>query len=1184
MTIDDKPSPALEANPPTDSSRAARVSAFAETRAEKSLAGFESHLSNRDRATLDELNAFDPRLAGLFRVGLELLPRLSEPGVPYLVAHAGREIANGVERILAGEAQPSSGEAETDGGEVEGNRIRIGAILGLPPDHELVRMWFRERRVFSNSCHFDANPLPDRLREAFENFAELLFGRVGPYFDTHAELDALLRIERPTRAHVEMAARLLLRPQQRHHFFSALANPLWLEPLASSGQFASPPDRDVKADGSWSPRAWPQGQYLTRLASTHPDAVARVLSQIPGANSNPAVWNAVMSAALAMPARIAASLVPSIQGALKHDSGFTLAHEAARVVQHLAQGGEQAAFDLADALLWFVKLKRPEQSEPAGSTGPSPAAIRRQDTAWLLPRLNDWDLREFIERAVPSLEGLDPVATCALLAPKLRRAVFLMDSVLPEEVRGDGTARWCKRVTTSSTSKDVRAALACALAAVASRAAPVGQEQARSVFALLKCDGEIFERLRWTVLASAGTFLQAELDSVIGSDRLVAPPFGAAEAAALLRAQFSHASTDARRLFTYALERGPTPEALQRTIAFRRERLDQQGSTTDTLPELEMGAVVNDWRARRLRWFHDLIPPELQAMATAAGVSPAVPSAERQDLDELGWHTATGGERIRDATLRTAAELDAAEAADTARLLREWTGPDESFGRGPSRSGLEEALTEFAEANPAKALEVAAYFSGQPIPLNYLAALLAGVQAAVRSREIPWKEALVVVQSAVTLASDRELAQEERRSWRNPGRATIATALQVLREACRTSKLPLALAADAWAFVRHALRSPAVWHEEAAEDPERFGDVLDASLNSLSGAAVQTLLEFALWHYRETVRERGESVADEPHVDEIEVRLAPLLSEIIEHDGTAAQRARAMLGGYVPQVYLLAPAWATANENALFANGATTPLLNPVWGAYLARGGFFDAVFTRLRAWYVSAADATAEAGDSLSAERRWAPSRGLADHVLIAIVRGLAQLGDSDSLVERTFSCVTSGPKAEVYWALQADWGDDRASVPPGFVPRLVVFWEWRLTELERALGRSDAEVQAEAVALLPLASLPQFEPSDAIRLGVRTVRLLPAAEDRSSAPWESLERLAAADAVGSFELVEPLVARALATRFPYLPFDKLAPPLRAALACPDDAVRRRATRLINILGERGFVEYGALLAPAKG
>ena len=1184
MPIDNKPSSATEANPPADSSRAARVSASSDTRAEKSLAGFEPHLSNRDRATLDELNALDPRLAGLFRVGLEFLPRLSEPGVPYLVAHAGREIANGVERILAGEAPPSSGAAETDGAEMEGNRIRIGAVLGLPPDDELVRMWFRERRIFSDSCHFDANTPPDKLREAFLNFAGLLFGRVGPYFDTHAELDALLRIERPTREHVEMAARLLLRPQQRHHFFSALASPFWLEPLASSGQFASPPDRDVKADGSWSPRAWPQGQYLTRLASTHPDAVARVLSQISRKNSNPAVWYAVIAAALAMPARVAASLVPSIQGALKHDSGFTLAHEAARVVQHLAEGGARAAFDLADALLWFVKLRRPEQTESSGSTGPSAAAIRLHDTTWLLPRINDWELREFVDKAVPSLERLDPVATCALLAPKLRRAVFLMDSVLPEERRGDGTARWCKRVTSTSNSKDVRAALTRALAAVASRAVAAGREQARSVFALLECDGEIFERLRWTVLASAGTFLQDELDSVIGSDRLVAPPFGAAEAAALLRAQFSNASTSAKRLFTYALERGPTPEALQRTIAFRREGLDQQGSTTVKLPDLEMGAAVTDWRAKRLRWFHERIPPELQAMATAAGVSPAVPSVERQDLDELGWHTGTGGERTRDASLRTAAELAAAEAADTARLLREWTGPTESFGRGPSRNGLEQELIEFAEANPAKALEVAAHSSEQPIPLNYLAALLAGVQAAVGNREIPWKEALLVAQSAVTLASEREHRQDERPSWRHPGRAIIATALEVLREACRTSKLPLALADDAWAFVTHSLRSPTVWQEEASEDPERFGDVLDASLNSLSGAAVQTLLELALWHYREAVRERGQSVADEPHVDEIDGRLALLLSELMEHDGTAAQRARAMLGGYVPQVYLLAPAWATANENALFANGATKPLHNPVWSAYLARGGFFDSVFARLRPWYVSAADGTAEAGDSLAGERRWAPSRGLADHVLIALVRGLARLGDADSLVEKTYSSVTSGPKAEVYWALHADWRDDRASVPSEFVPRLVSFWEWRLTELERALGASEAEVQAEAVGLLPLASLPQLAPSDAIRLGIRTVRLLPAPEDRSSAPWESLGRLAAADAVGAFELVEPLVARALATRFPYLPFDELAPSLRAALACPDEAVRRRATRLINILGERGFVEYGALLPSTQG
>lgn len=63
----------------------------------------DARLSPRDRDTADALARLDPHLSGLFTVGHELLQELSNPGVCFFVAHAGRELANGLERILAGE-------------------------------------------------------------------------------------------------------------------------------------------------------------------------------------------------------------------------------------------------------------------------------------------------------------------------------------------------------------------------------------------------------------------------------------------------------------------------------------------------------------------------------------------------------------------------------------------------------------------------------------------------------------------------------------------------------------------------------------------------------------------------------------------------------------------------------------------------------------------------------------------------------------------------------------------------------------------------------------------------------------------------------------------------------------------------------------------------------------------------
>jgi hypothetical protein len=258
----------------------------------------ELRLTERDRATHQELARIDPNLGGLFLTGLGLLERVSEPGHTFLVAHAGREIANGVERFLAGE---KPGEAlsvpKDDCEDKEDNRERIAFALGLSPDDELVTLWFRSRRVFDRLCHYGSRVAPEELASGFREFAGLLFGRIGPYFSTHTQLEALAAQDRPTQEQIHTAPSLLLRPQQRAFFYSK-ASLAWLQPLKEAGQFSSPPDRERRADGSWSPRAWPQGEYPVRMAPESPSEVAEILVKVHPENSNPAVWWTAVKAAL----------------------------------------------------------------------------------------------------------------------------------------------------------------------------------------------------------------------------------------------------------------------------------------------------------------------------------------------------------------------------------------------------------------------------------------------------------------------------------------------------------------------------------------------------------------------------------------------------------------------------------------------------------------------------------------------------------------------------------------------------------------------------------------------------------------------------------------------------------------------------------------------------------------------
>ena len=103
---------------------------------------------------------------------------------------------------------------------------------------------------------------------------------------------------------------------------------------------------------------------------------------------------------------------------------------------------------------------------------------------------------------------------------------------------------------------------------------------------------------------------------------------------------------------------------------------------------------------------------------------------------------------------------------------------------------------------------------------------------------------------------------------------------------------------------------------------------------------------------------------------------------------------------------------------------------------------------------------------------------------------------------------------------------------------------------------------------------------PSDAIRLGRRTLVLTPERLHSRLIAWERIGELALADPVGTFELLLLLVEQELAVDYGFVPFDGVGPPLRSALTCSDLGVRERAKRLINVLGERGHVEFGTLLS----
>lgn len=1127
-------------------------------------------LAVRDRATADEFAELDPQLAELFSVGHELVRSAKGPGAGYLIAHAGRELSRGAVQRLVGEgATDLEGDAEA----TEKNRVTIGNALGLSPKHALVSRWFRLNATFARACHYHLPPPnPAKTRAAFLEFSELLYGRLAPYFETLAELDELVRIETPTADDVGRAGTLLLRPQQRGHFFSHLKHTGWLKPLASGNYFTTPPDMVPEESGRWRIPPWPEGIYLARIATKESDQVTAILTALPVTLKNPAVWETVVEAAIALPGPNAARLVPILTQALQTAPASVFPTNALELVDALAKANQTSAFALAEALLWTRKAPHSDEELEAART----QTASRTSTEWVLARISAYDLYQFCGTGLRSLEVLNPIKTLNLITKSLDRVTTVIAKTLGEDFQE--SRRWCEYLdgTNLDSDDDVRAILAVAVAGLLRRLAARGQESAEAAWQMLSGKkSEIFERLRYVLLTSAGRHLQSELDLLVGSDRLLDPPFGAREAAELLRAAFDQVSPEARARFREALERGPAAEQLRSLAGYRRSASVDRAVTTS-----ELSGALAAWQRPRLRWFRGRVPLELAGLAEKAGADRSVPSDEQQALDEVGYFHG-GVTYVEEKSPKSSQELASMTIDELAIFVATWRPQGRSSFDGPSDRGLQKALTEFAAQSPSDGVRLllALTNASAPILSGGMSAVLTGLARGVKDgKDLPWPDVLDAILRCLRVVSTVDpkvnLGQtaREAHSYEDGWRLVVSAVADIVAGGCGRNQIPPALIETVRKVAVAATHLGIVWHRQSKEtDSQSLQDAISASLNSAGGAVASLALEVALWAYRALPDKAPDRVS------EIEMHVAPLLDHVLSQHGRPAQGALAKLGEYLPQLYLIAPRWTPEAEERLLQGGADAPARHPVWGAYLTRSKLYDTTFQQLRPWYALAAASARVTERNPDVDSEWTVEGGLAVHVQVAFMRGIAALGDADTLVENTFSNVAVEHRGYAYHHLFRGWNDSKTTLPAELVNRLEVFWEWRLSELES--HPDSPESLAEAKELMWFFLTLAVPAPVAIRLGKRTIALERAVRRTGTSAWSRLAGLAEVDPVGTFDILEALVIRELGGDFPYLPFDELAGPIAAALTSANDATRRRAERLVHSLGERGHVKFGTLL-----
>lgn len=1100
----------------------------------KGISDSIGRLNPQQQSVANQLRAFDPALEGLYTQGLWLSKRPTDPGIAYLLAHAGREISRGVIRHLSGgrvEIAPDDASPTIDGSSNEKNRQRIADVLELPLTDAVVSDWFRAVGIFSSSCHYQAAPPPAIIvGAAFNSLERLLFAVLTPFFDAKPEIDRLLQLETPTSEDFDRLKSALARRALRDHFFNSVSNPSWAEQLQEWGFFDNPPDIISGDDGKWTAPRWLPGRYLTQLAAVKPDLVVGVFARIQTENKNPLVWRIVTQAAAALPATALPTITRRVTKAVHVSGSAVFARDLIPFAKHASLAAVPEAFGLVEAMLAV------QDSESASHRG-----------RWL-KNIDEYELDQVIEHVLPALSALDIWRTLELLLKKLARIAKVATPKTPDHA---GSSRsWCRRLERSDVHDEapVKLAKACIDAAVA--AATDSTSASRACEAIKKHEHEIFERVLIRILATVGNHVTSVLDQFLVSDAALEPPFGIAEVAFTLRKSFALASPAARRLFVHGIERGPSLDF----IAWEM----RQGQPSDkTYTSEEISARVIDWQESRLLWFQDELPIELLDLANRIGHVRRKLSFKEEALAYDGFYVSSGPSVWEtDTSPNSVEELRAMALTDLIDHLRTWQPPEgPAYSGYPSVRELANTFEELVATSLERVDELIVASLEGALPAIYVQKIFSGVSRSASTVPLSsWNHLLELLVKAITTATEPDRSVKEDWVW------TATEGLSLIRDAARGNRIPQEAASLVWDTLRSAVAiGGRLDRIESVTDPE---GLVSAVGSQFSGRTVETIMEFALACIRQLATDpRAATAVSLPELD----RLLPQIEE-----GTIF--AQATIGRWLPWCVTHAGEWAAAAIPRLSLHPQVyDPLEAPIWGAYVLRSEFYFDIFDRLRPVYLACAKRLVRSDKATRGS--WGFNEHFLTHLVYAMVHGRASLEDGDQLIQIAFRAASVDDRGHSYWEIWRILDESKSEPLPQLSPIVLAFWAWRLSDLEADQEHPNRSAEGKSLTWLILS--PNLPAADSVPLALRTIRVSQGELAVDMRFWERTISFVAVDPKGTIELVEMVLAKALKADMAEIVVPEARPTLEAILSSGNLEARQRTVRLVHRLGESGFHDF---------
>lgn len=903
--------------------------------------------------------------------------------------------------------------------------------------------------------------------------------------------------------------------------------------------FNHPPKVDhVKGGGIRFP-IWPASKYLARMAKYVPSQVAAIFTGLE--TDNISIIGDMVDAALAMPAKVAATLVPVIARSAQKGTLWLHFTHASDLCVRLADGGEvPAAMTLAEAL-FTPKFEEDKEK------------LSQRDEYWY---------KDGLKKVVPVLAGREPREFLLNLCDWLKISVDAKEHVDPNS-GSDYSYMWRPAIEEHEQNQDYdfAGAMVGFVRQGFEQAIRDGQLSLKEVLEILAGYSYlVFRRIRIHLLNEFAE-QDAELARQIMMDRdLFDDHEYKHEYAMLVGRRLNMLTAEERETWFGWVDVGPDIESIE-------ERLGHDATDEERQNRKQY------WQFEKLHWVRKYLEGQRQKFYEDMLAKNGEP--ELADLNaRISWG------RGHDSPM-TVDDLTKLTFAQVVERVSFWA-PEKHKHMEPDIEGLAATFGQYVATNPEAFSSQVGALIGRPA--IYVRGFIEQMAEAVKTgREIDVPAVLKLCRWVLERPPGERTTPDQGHGelvdkdwqWTRDGisRFIQNTCQAMVNDA---PKYPLdGLQESMWQLISMLCRDPTksyIVHDIAQDDP-RVHDYLTMGINSSRGKALEAALEYARWIANHIKKVEGNYEVI-PGGFEAMSEVREMLEWQIAPDNRSFE-VLAVIGSRIDLLYWIDKEWLAANSERLFRLEdieESPPRAHgwAAWNAFLVWVRPHIEFYRLFKKQFAYAVIQSAQV--SMADQTREQPMNHFGEHLMILYGRGQLGLDEDEGLLRRFLAESHPDIRRHALGFVGQSLGRDE-KIPDEIVNRFQTLW----TLYWAGTGKKDAEEKPDAWLFGAWFSSGQFPPQWALEQLESFVGVIPTPEP-DHAIVEQLARVAQADIVRAVRILDRMVRGDREGWRIHGWIDSARQVLAVAMQAGGDA-RTYAEQVINYLGRRGHTGFEELL-----